>query len=299
MTKPLPLRGCYTALITPFTAQDTLDIAAYEAFISWQIEQGVHGIVPCGTTGESPTLSHEEHKQLIDVAVKITAGRVGVMAGTGSNCTSTAVEFARHAEKAGASSMLVVAPYYNKPTQEGIFQHYKKIAEASSLPLIVYNIPGRSGVNIADTTLARLADACPTIAGVKDATGDLARVASLKHLLGERLVQFSGEDITAVGFNAMGGQGVISVTSNIAPHAVAEVQNLTLAGKYSEATTLQQTLVPWHQNLFAESNPTPVKYVASLMGKCRADVRLPLVKPSDATQQLLQSLMHETKLKAA
>ncbi|MFN7611113.1 MAG: 4-hydroxy-tetrahydrodipicolinate synthase, partial [bacterium] len=195
------LQGAYTALITPFKAVG-LDHAAFEALLEWQIAQGIDGLVPCGTTGESPTLSHEEHKTLIERTVKTARGRVPVMAGTGSNATAEAVDFTRHAEKAGADAVLVVAPYYNKPTQEGLYQHFKTVAAATGLPVIVYNIPGRSVVNISDATLARLAEDCPNIAGVKDATGDLARVSTLRRLVGDRLVLFSGEDMTAVGFNA-------------------------------------------------------------------------------------------------
>ena len=293
MTKNL--QGAYTALITPFKS-GALDIGAFEAFVEWQIAQGIHGIVPCGTTGESPTLTHEEHKQLTEVAVKVAKGRVGVMAGTGSNSTAGAIEFTQHAEKAGASSCLVVAPYYNKPTQEGIYQHYKAIAAATGLPIIIYNIPGRSVINITDQTIARLAEDCPNIAGVKDATGDLARPSTLRRLVGERLVLFSGEDMTAVGFNAMGGKGVISVTSNIMPKAVAEIQNLSLAGKYKEALAAHERLVFLHQAMFCETSPTPVKYAAHAMGKCSAEVRLPLVDIQASSKAMLREALTELQL---
>lgn len=288
--------GCYTALVTPFTTDNTLDSAAFSAFIEWQITNGVHGIVPCGTTGESPTLTHEEHKKLVEIAVKTAGGRISVMAGTGSNSTAEAIDFTKHAEKAGANSVLVVAPYYNKPTQEGIFQHYKAIANATALPIVVYNIPGRSVIDIKDATLARLAEACPNIAAVKDATGDLARVSTLRHLLGDRLALFSGEDMTAIGFNAMGGQGVISVSSNIIPQVVAEVQNLTHAGKFTEARALHEKYIPLHSVMFCETNPAPVKYAASLLGKCRANLRLPLVEPADASKQAIEQVMRDLQI---
>jgi len=292
----MTLHGCYTALITPFAEDLSLDIPAFEAFVEWQISQKVHGIVPCGTTGESPTLNHHEHKKLVEVAVKVAAGRVGVMAGTGSNSTSEAIDFTRHAEKAGANSVLVVAPYYNKPTQEGLFQHYQAIAKSTALPVIIYNIPGRSVVNIADVTMARLAEACPNIAGIKDATGDLARVASIRHLVGDRLTLFSGEDITAVGFNAMGGSGVISVSSNIMPGTIAEIQNHCAKGDFATARTLNDSVIPLHQVMFCESSPSPVKYAASLLGKSRASVRLPMLEATESSKAQIESSMRSLGL---
>lgn len=286
--------GCYTAMVTPFRS-GAVDGAALEQFVEWQIAEGVHGLVPCGTTGESPTLTPAEHGEVIAQTVKTTAGRVKVMAGTGSNSTAEAMEYTRHAEKAGADAALVVAPYYNKPTQEGLYQHFKAVAEATALPIFIYNIPGRSVINLTDATLARLAE-IPNIAGVKDATGDLARVATLRHLVGDRLVQFSGEDMTAVGFNAMGGRGVISVVSNLAPKMTAEIQNLSLAGKYAEARDLQGKLVALTQSMFMETNPMPVKFGASLMGKCDASMRLPLVLPLEATQAAVRAAMADLKL---
>ncbi|MFM9890228.1 MAG: 4-hydroxy-tetrahydrodipicolinate synthase [Rickettsiales bacterium] len=286
--------GCYTALITPFSGEG-VDYPALERFIDWQVGEGVHGIVPCGTTGESPTLTTSEHNEVIARAVKAAAGRVKVMAGAGSNSTAEAVEFARHAEKAGADALLVVAPYYNKPTQEGLFQHFKTVAAATALPIFIYNIPGRSVVNMTDATLARLAE-IKNIVGVKDATGDLARVATLRDLVGDRLVLLSGEDMTAVGFNAMGGRGVISVVSNIAPKLTAEIQNLSLAGKFAEARALQAKLVKLTTAMFTETNPTPVKFAASLMGKCSADMRLPLVPASDGCQAQVRTAMAQLGL---
>ncbi len=295
MTSSKNLSGAYTALITPFTATG-VDYAQLESFIDWQVSEGINGIVPCGTTGESPTLSPGEHRDVVVASVRAAGGRIPVMAGTGSNSTAEAVEFTQHAEKAGASSALVVAPYYNKPTQEGLFQHFKAIADATALPIIIYNIPGRSVVNLTDATIARLAEACKNIAGVKDATGDLARPATLQQLLGDRLALFSGEDMTMVGFNAMGGTGVISVLSNLAPRLTAKVQKLTLDGKYDEARKVHAPLVPLIGALFTETNPIPVKYAVSLMKKCAPGLRLPLTQPGSATQEALRAAMAELKL---
>ena len=295
MSQTKTFHGAYTALITPLTASG-VDYAQLESFIDWQISEGIHGIVPCGTTGESPTLSPAEHKDVVIASVGAAGGRVPVMAGTGSNSTAEAIAFTKHAEKAGADAALIVAPYYNKPTQEGLFQHYKAIADATALPIFIYNIPGRSVVNLTDATLARLAEACPNIAGVKDATGDLARPATLKHLIGDRLTLFSGEDMTMVGFNAMGGQGVISVLSNLMPRLTAKVQKLTLEGKYDEARKAHAPLVPLISALFTETNPIPVKYACALMKKCSTETRLPLTLPSSATQEALKAAMAELKL---
>jgi 4-hydroxy-tetrahydrodipicolinate synthase len=286
--------GCYTALVTPFKGEG-VDASALESLVEWQISEGIHGLVPCGTTGESPTLTPAEHGEVIARTVKVAKGRIKVMAGTGSNSTTEAIEYTKHAEKVGADAALVVAPYYNKPTQEGLFQHFKAVAAATSLPIFIYNIPGRSVINMTDATLARLAE-IKNIAGIKDATGDLARVATLRHLVGERLVQFSGEDMTAVGFNAMGGRGVISVASNIAPKLTAEVQNLSLAGKHEEARTLHAKLVPLIQSMFVETNPMPVKYASALIGKTDGSMRLPLVQPTEATQATVKAALAELKL---
>ncbi len=286
--------GCYTALITPFSG-DGVDVSAFERLVEWQIGEGIHGLVPCGTTGESPTLTPTEHGQVIARAVGVAKGRVKIMAGTGSNSTAEAIAYTQHAEKVGADAALVVAPYYNKPTQEGLYQHFKAVANATALPIFIYNIPGRSVVNLTDATLARLAE-IKNIAGVKDATGDLARVATLRHLVGDRLVQFSGEDMTAVGFNAMGGRGVISVASNIAPKLSAEVQNLSLAGKHEAARALHATLVPLISSMFVETNPMPVKFASSLIGKSDGSMRLPLVPPTEQTQATVRAALADLKL---
>jgi 4-hydroxy-tetrahydrodipicolinate synthase len=227
--------------------------------------------------------------------VKTARGRVKVMAGTGSNATAEAIKYTKHAEKVGADAALVVAPYYNKPTQEGLYQHFKAVAESTSLPIFIYNIPGRSVVNMTDATLARLAE-INNIAGVKDATGDLARVATLRHLVGDRLVQFSGEDMTAVGFNAMGGRGVISVVSNVAPKLTAHIQELTRAQKYHEARDAQAKLVALTQLMFVETNPIPVKYAMSLLGKCSGALRLPLVSATPETQAAIKAEMTALQL---
>lgn len=288
------LQGLFTALITPFR-NGKIDEKAFQSHIEWQVAQGVHGLVPCGTTGESPTLTYDEHERVIALCVEAAAGRVAVMAGTGANSTEEAVMFTRGAKNSGADAALVVAPYYNKPTQEGLFQHYKAINDAVELPVIVYNIPGRSVVNITDDTLARMA-ALPNIVGIKDATGDLARVSTLRAKVGSGFTQFSGEDMTAIAFNAMGGVGCISVTSNIAPAACAAIQNATLKGDYAGALAIHDTLVDLHTAMFCETSPAPVKYAASLMGLCTADLRLPLCGPSDENKKRIEAALKSAKL---
>lgn len=281
-------KGIFTALITPFSKGE-VDEKAFQNFVEWQVAQGINGLVPCGTTGESPTLSHEEHMRVIELCVEAAAGKVPVMAGSGSNSTDEAVFLTRHAQDAGANAALVVAPYYNKPSQEGLYQHFKAIAEAVDISLFIYNIPGRSVVNISDETLARLSK-LPNIAGLKDATGDLCRPLTLR-AKGCDLIQLSGEDMTAVAFNASGGVGCISVTSNIAPKLCAEVQAACLAGDYATALSKHENLVPLHQALFAETSPAPVKYAAHLLGKASPEIRLPLVEASEACGTHLRGVM--------
>lgn len=271
----MEFKGIYTALITPF-ANGKVDERAFQSFVEWQVAEGVHGLVPCGTTGESPTLSHDEHNRVIELCVEVAKGRVPVMAGTGSNSTEEAIMTTRHAKKAGADGALVVAPYYNKPTQEGLYQHFKAIHDAVEIPLVIYNIPGRTGVNITDDTLARLAQ-LPNIVGLKDATADLARVYTLREKLKKPLQLLSGEDMTTVAFNASGGQGCISVASNIVPKWCAQVQQACFLGDYTKALAIHDTMVPLITALFCETSPAPVKFAASLIGKCSADLRLPLV----------------------
>jgi 4-hydroxy-tetrahydrodipicolinate synthase len=282
-------QGIYTALITPFK-NGKVDEKAFQSLVEWQVKEGVHGLVPCGTTGESPTLTHEEHNRLISLCVEAARGKVKVMAGTGSNSTEEAIAFTMHAKKAGADGALIVAPYYNKPTQEGIYQHYSAIAKAVDIPIVIYNIPGRSVINIQDETLTRLSK-IKNIVGVKDATGDLARVCTLRMRAGKKFVQLSGEDMTAIAFNVQGGVGCISVTSNIAPKLCAKVQELCLKGDYTGALTLHDKLVPLHQAMFVETSPAPVKYAASLLGLCKPDLRLPLLQASDPTKAQVRAAM--------
>jgi len=283
------LRGSLTALITPFR-DGKLDEKAFQDFVAWQIDEGTNGLVPCGTTGESPTLSHDEHDRVIELCVEVAKGRVPVVAGTGSNSTAEAIRLTKHAEAAGADFALVVTPYYNRPTQDGLYAHYKAIHDATDLPIVIYNIPGRSAVDMSVETMARLAR-LPRIAGVKDATADLTRPSRMRLLSGEDFVQLSGEDGTALGFNAQGGVGCISVTSNVAPRACAEFQAATLDGDYAKAIKIQDRLMGLHRALFLETSPAPVKYAASLLGKCGAEVRLPLVAISDKTQEQVRVAM--------
>jgi len=291
---PMIFKGIYTALLTPFK-NGRIDEKAFQSFVEWQINEGVHGLVPCGTTGESPTLSHQEHNRVIDLCIEVARGRVPVLAGTGSNSTDEAIMMSKHAKKAGADGVLIVSPYYNKPTQEGIYRHFKAIATAVKLPLIVYNIPGRSVVNISDETLARLAEVA-YIVGLKDATGDLARVCTLREKLKKPWQLLSGEDMTAVAFNASGGQGCISVTSNIAPKACAKVQEACLAGDYAKALKLHEVLVPLHEVMFCETSPVPVKFAASLLGRCQADIRLPLVDAQEENKKRIAQVLKKLRL---
>lgn len=286
------LKGSYTALITPFKGENAsqVDYAAYEKLIEMQIEAGTHGLVPSGTTGESPTLTNKEHDEVIEQCVKISNGRAKVLAGTGSNSTREAIERTKHAEKAGADAALVMTPYYNKPMQEGIFQHFKAIHDATDIPIIIYNIPGRSVIDITDETIARMADACPRIAGIKDATGDLSRPKSLRSLLGDReFDMLSGEDGTAVEFNENGGVGCISVTSNIAPKQCAELQEATLAGDFVKAKEINSKIAKLHDVMFAETSPSPAKYAAKLLGICDGSLRLPMVEVSKNTKALIET----------
>jgi len=286
--------GLYTALITPFK-NDKIDEVAFEKLIEFQIKNGADGIVPCGTTGESPTLNHEEHNLVIDLAIKIANKRIKVVAGTGSNSTAEAIMMTKHALEVGADGCLIVAPYYNKPTQEGLYQHFKAVNDNCNIPLIIYNIPGRSAVNIFDETLAKLAK-LENIVGIKDATGDLDRVASLKLLVSKDFSIISGEDATAVGFNAMGGCGVISVTANVAPKLCADLQKATQIGDYKTAVKIQDQLTSLHAAMFCETNPIPIKYAASLMGLCEMEIRLPLTAPSESAKERIKTEMKKLGL---
>lgn len=287
-------KGSFTALITPFQ-NGAFDEDAFRKLVEFQIRSGTHGLAPVGTTGESPTLSHDEHQRVVKLCIEQTAGRVPVIAGAGSNSTAEAVELARFAKSAGADGVLVVTPYYNKPTQEGLYLHYKAINDAVALPIIIYNIPGRSVVDMSVATMARLF-ALPNIAGVKDATANMARVSQQRVAMGEGFCQLSGEDATALGFMAHGGHGCISVTANIAPSLCAEFQNACLEGDYARALRIHDRLMVLHDALFVESNPVPVKYAAERLGLCRAEVRLPLSPLSANGQRVVEDALRQSGL---
>ncbi|MET4128911.1 4-hydroxy-tetrahydrodipicolinate synthase [Roseovarius sp. MBR-6] len=279
-------RGSFPALVTPFRNGE-VDWDTLGKLVEWHIGEGSHGLVPVGTTGESPTLSHEEHERVIEEVVRAASGRIPVIAGAGSNNTLEAIRFMRHAEKVGADAALVVTPYYNKPTQAGLIAHFTALHDCCDLPIIIYNIPGRSVVDMTPETMGRLAQ-LPRIIGVKDATGDLARVCAQRISCGKDFLQISGEDATAHGFNAQGGVGVISVTANVAPKLVAQVQEATLAGDYATALALQDRLMPLHRAIFVEPGLVGVKYAMSRLGLCSEEVRLPLVGLSEPTRALVE-----------
>jgi 4-hydroxy-tetrahydrodipicolinate synthase len=286
--------GSICALITPFSNGE-VDEKSFEAFVDWQIEQGTDGVVPCGTTGESPTLSHDEHMRVTEICVGVAKGRVPVIAGTGSNSTDEAIMLTRHAKQAGADAALVVTPYYNKPTQEGLFRHYQALNDAVDLPIIIYNIPGRCVIDMTPETMARCAE-LTNIIGVKDATADVSRATAQKLACGDAFCQLSGEDITQLGFLAQGGVGCISVTANIAPKEMSEFQAAWRDGDVKTAQSLNERLMPLHVDLFCESNPGPVKYGASLLGKCAPDTRLPLCEISDGSKQKVEAAMRSAGL---
>jgi 4-hydroxy-tetrahydrodipicolinate synthase len=269
----------------------SIDEAAFRKLIEWQIREGSHGVVPVGTTGESPTLTPEEHKRVVEIAVETAAGRVPVIAGTGSNSTAEAIEYTKHAEEAKADAALVVVPYYNKPTQDGLYAHFRAIADTVGIPIFVYNVPGRTVTNITPETLAQLAKDCRNIVGTKDASNDLARPSRQRLLSGSDFIQLSGEDGTALAFNAHGGVGCISVTANVAPRLCAQFQEATLAGDFRTALSIHDRLMPLHTALFVETSPAPVKYAASLLGLCEPKVRLPLAPVSDSTKEQVRAAM--------
>ncbi len=282
------IKGSIPALITPMS-NGSIDEKSLKSFVDWQIKQGSNALVPVGTTGESPTLSHEEHMAVVDITIAVAAGRVPVIAGAGSNNTTEAIMLSRHAAKAGADAILVVTPYYNKPTQEGLYQHFKAIHDSADIALFIYNIPGRSIVDMSVETMARLYK-LKNVVGVKDATADMSRVSLQRHAMGAEFIQLSGEDATALGFNAHGGSGCISVTTNVAPALCREFQDACLSGDFAAALKVQDRLMPLHDALFVEASPGPVKYAASLLGLCSEETRLPLVPVVDSTK---------TKVKAA
>lgn len=277
------------ALITPFK-DGAIDEQAFRDFVEWQIQEGSEGLVPCGTTGESPTLSHDEHMRVTELCIEVANGRVPVVAGAGSNSTREAIGLAKHAKAASADAVLVVTPYYNKPTQEGLYQHYKAIHDASQIPIIIYNIPGRSVVDMTVETMARLAE-LPNIVGVKDATNDLARPMRTRLACGSDFCILSGEDGTAVPLLAGGGHGCISVTANIAPRMCSDVQKAWRAGDMKTVMELQDKLMPLHTGLFCETSPGPVKYAASLLGKCSAEARLPICEIADSSKEVVKKAM--------
>ena len=290
-------KGSNVALVTPFK-NNKLDEDAYINLIHFHIENGTEGLVPAGTTGESPTLSHDEHQRVIDLCVKESKGKIPVIAGTGSNSTEEAISLTTHAEKMGANGALIVTPYYNKPTQEGLFQHYKSINDKCGIPIIIYNIPGRSVIDMSVDTMARLFE-LKNIVGVKDATGDLNRVNLTSDKLGKDFIQLTGNDDNALEFNRRGGVGAISVTANIAPKLCSQFQQFSKSknqNDQSEAEKIDKTLQPVHHSMFIESNPSPVKYAAKLLNLCNDDVRLPLVKITKSTEEIIKKALVSAKL---
>lgn len=281
--------GSIPALITPFK-DGKVDDLAFQQFIEWQIKSGSHALVPCGTTGESPTLSHAEHKRVVELCVEVAAGRVPVIASTGSNNTIEAIELTAHAKKAGASAAMMVLPYYNKPTQEGLYQHYKAVHDAVDIPIIIYNVPGRTVIEMSVETMARLAK-LPRIIGTKDATANLERPVKERAACGPDFCLLSGEDGTALAYLAQGGHGCISVSANVAPALCAEMQNSWRSGNYTRAFELRDQLVELNSVLFCETNPGPVKYAASLLGHCLPTPRLPLVEPSDTNKAKIRDVL--------
>lgn len=286
--------GSIVALLTPFKG-GKVDEKAFQSFVEWQVAQGTHGLVPCGTTGESPTLSHEEHNRVVELCIEAAGGKVPVMAGSGSNSTEEAIALTRHAKQAGAQAALVVTPYYNKPSQEGLYQHFKAIHDAADLPIFIYNIPGRSVVDMSVATMARLAK-LPNIVGVKDATADLSRPSRLLQEVGPDFIQLSGEDATALAFNAQGGVGCISVTANIAPALCSAMQTAWAKGDLKEAFRLRDVLSPLHDSMFVETSPAPVKFAASLLGLGTDEVRLPLVPATETARVAVRGAMTKAGL---
>ena len=285
-------RGAYTAIVTPFIADGAVDEAALRALVEAQVEGGINGLVPCGTTGESPTLSHEEHIRVVELVVQFANGRVPVIAGTGSNSTDEAVELTRETQAVGAEASLQVSPYYNKPTQEGLYRHFRRIAEEGGLPIIVYDIPGRTGVGVAIDTLARLRRDIPErVIGLKEATGTTERIAQLRSLLGSDFAILSGDDSLTLPMMSLGADGVISVASNIVPREVREMVHAALGGDFAQARELNARLAPLFKDLFIETNPIPVKAALAMMGRIQETYRLPLVPMAAASRAKLQQTL--------
>lgn len=288
-------KGSIPALITPFKNGE-IDWPAFNNFVEWQVEQGSHGVVPCGTTGESPTLSHDEHNAIVERCVAVVKKRVPVIAGTGSNSTKEAIDLTQHAKDAGVDAALIVTPYYNKPTQEGMYQHFKAIHDAVALPIIIYNIPGRCVIDMSVETMARLAK-LPNIVGVKDAAGDLARPAITRSVIGDKFCQLSGDDITAAAFLAQGGVGCISVAANVAPAQCAALQNAWMKDDCATFEKMRDALAPLGKHLFAEPNPTLIKYAVSRIGMCTEELRLPLVRGSENARKMVDEAMAHAGIK--
>ncbi|MBL42214.1 MAG: 4-hydroxy-tetrahydrodipicolinate synthase [Rhodospirillaceae bacterium] len=288
------LKGSIVALATPFL-NGAVDEKAFQELVEWQIDQGTNGLLPVGTTGESPTLSHDEHKRVVEMCIEVSSSKVPVLAGAGSNSTDEAVALAKHAKLAGADAVLVVTPYYNKPTQGGLFAHFKAIHDEVDIPIIVYNIPGRSVVDINQSTLAKLAE-LPNIIGIKDATSNISRVSSTRLILGSAFCQLSGEDATALAFMAHGGHGCISVTANVAPRICADFYDAWFSNDPVTALSITDKLMPLHIALFLETSPTPVKFALSLLGKCSSEVRLPLVSLNETTEKKIEAAMKSAGL---
>ena len=286
--------GSICALITPFSG-GAVDEERFAEFVDWQIGEGTQGVVPCGTTGESPTLSHEEHRRVTEICIGVAKGRVPVIAGTGSNSTAEAVSLTRHAKEAGADAALVVTPYYNKPTQEGMYRHFEALNDAVDLPILIYNIPGRSVVDMTVETMARLAR-LPNVVGVKDATADVSRATRQRLAAGPDFCQLSGEDVTQLGFLAQGGDGCISVTANVAPKQMADMHDAWREGEIETAQRLNERLTPLHSGLFCETSPGPVKYGASLLGKCGPETRLPLCEIAESSRRVVEDAMRSAGL---
>ncbi|MER9578201.1 4-hydroxy-tetrahydrodipicolinate synthase [Mesorhizobium sp. M0400] len=290
------LRGSLTALVTPFEKSGRFDEKAFRAFIAWQIAEGTTGVVPVGTTGESPTLSHDEHRQVVKVCIEVAKGRVPIVAGAGSNNTEEAVGLVQYAEKAGADAALVVTPYYNRPTQRGLYAHFAAVAKATSLPIIIYNIPPRSVVDMSPETMGQLVHDFKNIVGVKDATGKVERVSEQRAICGKDFIQLSGEDASALGFNAHGGVGCISVTANVAPRLCAEFQEATLSGDSAKALDLQDRLLPLHKAIFLEPGVSGAKYALSKLGKVENVLRSPLMTVEPSTAEKIDAAMKHAGL---